>query len=252
MRELSHVSLPIAIVGAAIGHVLASVVVARRRGTSLDTSPSVAFVIGLVVVAAVVMGPLDVGAEQRLSWHMVQHLGLISVAAPLLVLGHPIRLATQLLGFASRRARQPDSVAAGGGAVFSLTVLFTWHIPTLYQLALRNELVHGVEHITLLGSAMLLWSALLQGRDLGAGVLWLYFITLPMTALGVAITIARTPWYWTYVHGNVGAAVRDQQLAGVIMWGFGGLVAVVSAVALFATWLMRLDAAPRPDVRGLS
>ena len=208
-----------------------------------------AFVAGMGVMTIAVSGPIDLLAEQHLSWHMVQHLGLISIAAPLLALGRPIQLALRLAGRRPFPERSLGTVAAALSAVGALAVLFTWHIPLLYALALRHEPVHATEHLTLVGSSMLLWHALLTARHPGAGVLWLYIVTLPMTAFGVAMTIARTPWYRPYVHGDALAAVRDQQLAGVIMWGFGGMVAVVSAVALFAHWLIRLEAL-RPDVPG--
>ena len=226
-------------------------VLARPSGTRAGFGRPLAFLAGVAVMVVAVSGPLDIRAEQRLSWHMVQHLMLISIAAPMLALGRPAQLASRLAVRHPLRERSLGPSAAAGAAATALAVLFTWHLPVLYQLALRHEQVHAVEHLTLVGSSMLLWHALLEARHFGAGALWVYLVTLPMTAFGVAMTIARTPWYRPYVHGDAGAAVRDQQLAGVIMWGFGGLVAVASAVALFAIWLMRLET-PRPKMGSLS
>jgi cytochrome c oxidase assembly factor CtaG len=76
----------------------------------------------------------------------------------------------------------------------------------------------------------------------GAGVLLLFVTTLPMNALGLLMTLARSPWYAAYVHhGAVRAALDDQALAGVVMWGFGGVAALVGAFALFVAWLDSME-----------
>ena len=56
-------------------------------------------------------------------------------------------------------------------------------------------------------------------------------------ALGLAMVLAPHPWYQIYVTGSVPNALANQQLAGVIMWAFGGMAAVIAGVALFASWL---------------
>jgi cytochrome c oxidase assembly factor CtaG len=80
-----------------------------------------------------------------------------------------------------------------------------------------------------------------------------FVASLPATALGIAMTLARTPWYAVYGHGA--AARRDQQVAGALMWGFGGSALVIAAAALFASWLVAMDRgerarAPRPVAGG--
>jgi cytochrome c oxidase assembly factor CtaG len=74
---------------------------------------------------------------------------------------------------------------------------------------------------------------------------------LPATALGILMTMAQTPWYGPYAAG--GDALRDQQVAGALMWGFGGSALVVAAAALFASWLAGLDRAEqaRPHQRAV-
>ena len=72
---------------------------------------------------------------------------------------------------------------------------------------------------------------------------------LPATALGALMTLAGRPWYPVYARQS-STALEDQQVAGVVMWGFGGIAAVVAAVALFAAWLIALDRSP-PGERGL-
>src|SRR4051794_20689796 len=245
---MPDVGLPLVLVAAGAAEAAAAVVVARRERQPLDVGPPTAFLVGLAVIAVAIVGPLDGQVERRLSAHMVQHLLLVSVAAPLLALGRPLQLADALVTGRRRHERRPvGPLATACAAAASLVVLFVWHIPALYDAALRSEALHGLEHLSLVGAAMLLWYALLSERHLGAGVLWLYPVMLPMMALGVAMTIAQAPWYRFYLgDASSTAAVRDQQLAGVIMWSFGGLAAVVAAVSLFATWLMRMEPGRTP------
>ncbi len=75
-----------------------------------------------------------------------------------------------------------------------------------------------------------------------------FVTTLPATALGILMTLAATTWYAPYGHGAT--ALRDQQVAGAIMWGFGGVATVVAAAGLFAGWLAAMDRADhRSDAR---
>jgi cytochrome c oxidase assembly factor CtaG len=68
-----------------------------------------------------------------------------------------------------------------------------------------------------------------------------FAVTLPATALGISMTLARSPWYPPY--GSGAAALRDQQVAGALMWGFGGSALVIGAAVLFASWLTNMDRA---------
>jgi cytochrome c oxidase assembly factor CtaG len=63
----------------------------------------------------------------------------------------------------------------------------------------------------------------------------LFVAALPGTALGAALTLASNPWYAEY------PSMADQQLAGVVMWGFAGLAYVLVAACLFGIWLAGLE-----------
>jgi putative membrane protein len=108
----------------------------------------------------------------------------------------------------------------------------------MYERALDHESVHALEHFSLLATAVLFWEALCRQRHRGASVLWLFVFTLPTTAFGFAMTMARRPWYPSYATNSAVAALHDQQLAGVIMWSVGGLATLVGAVAFYASWLV--------------
>ncbi|MEO7371143.1 MAG: cytochrome c oxidase assembly protein, partial [Ilumatobacteraceae bacterium] len=230
------------------------VVLIRRRdirlSISIEFGRASCFLAGICFLAVALVGPVDVNAAGALSWHMVQHLLIISVAAPLLAVGRPVELFFELLPrrFAARTYAWHGALVTMAAALAALATLLVWHVPALYQAALSSEAVHIVEHVTLLVTSMWLWGALIGDGDSGTSVVWLFLFTLPTTALGVAMTIARTPWYADYVTTTSADAVRDQQMAGVIMWAFGGLAALAGGVALFASWLTGASAtAPAGD-----
>jgi putative membrane protein len=211
--------------------------------SSLRFGQAVVFFAGLAVVAAALTSPLDGAAGRHLTAHMVQHLLLVSVAAPLLVAGRPYDVLTS----AVRRRRtwpaldRPTAPAVVAAAVLQVGTLVLWHLPVLYDAALRHEAVHALEHVAITATAVALWFVLtrVDGEAAGAAVIAVFVATLPTMALGVAMTISRTPWYAYYA--TTAAPLADQQLAGVVMWAYGGLASLAAAIALFAAWMRRLE-----------
>ena len=189
--------------------------------------------LGVVAVAGALMSPLHGISERSLTGHMIQHVVLVSVAAPLLAYGRPIELVFATLGWRQRQSTTWTWLVAA--AVMQVAVLLAWHIPTFFDAALRHPLLHELEHAMLIVTAVLLWDCVLriEPAQLGGAVVALFVATLPTMAYGVALTLARSAWYAPYRHN----ALSDQQLAGVVMWAYGGLAAVVGGVALGVEWL---------------
>jgi putative membrane protein len=217
-------------------------VVAARRGEPVPA----------VVVA--LAPPLDGRAVTSLTAHMVQHVLLLVVAPPLLVAGDP-RVLLRLTSWARLKDRRVNGPGAGLGAaavavVVQTTAMWGWHAPRFYEAADRHLLVHVVEHLSFLGVGLLFWWVVLRpGRGPQPGAAAILFVAaLPGVALGAALTLAGAAWYPSY------ADLGDQQLAGVVMWAFGGAVYVVAAFVAFARWLASEgDAVPAPralEVRG--
>jgi cytochrome c oxidase assembly factor CtaG len=195
---------------------------------------------------------------------MVQHLLLLTVAAPLLAVGEPLTVMSRALPPRGQRSvsrlmrrvtRSQTSFHGWLGwtvVAFALSTaaLAVWHVPALYDAAVRDTRVHVLEHATFIITATLFWWMALgasRRSRRGLGVLAVFVATLPASALGVLMTMARTPWYPPY--GTGATALRSQQIAGAVMWGFGGSALVVAAAALFASWLTsmeRLDHHGRP------
>jgi cytochrome c oxidase assembly factor CtaG len=184
--------------------------------------------VGIALVA--VSPPVDAVTEHHLSAHMVQHVVLIGLVAPLLALGAPA---------APGSRRLPPGPALAGAVALQTFVLLAWHAPAAFEAAERSALLHPVEHLTLVGSAALLWWVAIKGggpAGWGPGALAVFLASFPMTALGLGMVLSRTPWYGTYPD------VADQQLAGVVMWSGGGLLALVGFLALGVAWVHRSSA----------
>jgi putative membrane protein len=215
-----------------------------------------AFYCGLMAIALALLSPLDGVAATIFSGHMIQHLVLISIAAPLLVYGRPGVLLMALpeslrrqLGIAAGRrpARGIISVALNPFVVVGLhaVVLWVWHLPGVYELALLNESLHIAEHLSFLVTSILLWMLIL-GRDarrrLGyaPAVLVVLVTSLQSGALGAILTFAMTELY--PIHRGGAAAwgttlLEDQQLAGAIMWIPQGMIYLAAmAILLWETF----------------
>lgn len=195
-------------------------------------------VLAAVVVAVALGPPLHRTAEELFSAHMVQHLLLTTVAAPFVVLGlgHPAAVvawappATRrslIHGIRSAR-RVPNAGWCVVAWILHVGVLWAWHVPVLYEAALRSSALHAFEHASLLATAVPFWVAVLgwPGLRPPAAMLYLFTAAGQCTALGALLALAAVPSYEihaTTVAGWQLTPLDDQQLAGVIMWVFGGL-----------------------------
>ena len=223
------------------------------RGRGVRSWQTVAFGAGLATLMVALVSPLDGMSEQLFSAHMVQHLLLVAIAAPLIALGGPL---LPLAWAWPRAARLGHGWARRGQMLASLPVAFgvhslalwLWHTPVLYEGALRDDLLHATEHLALLGTGLLFWSTAgagltRGGRGLGASVLYVFGIGAQCTGLGALIALANRPWYPLYGERSVAwglSAMDDQVLAGAIMWVPAGLVYLAFALVLLGAWLRPL------------
>jgi cytochrome c oxidase assembly factor CtaG len=225
-----------------------------RRGRAL------AFAGALAALTVALVSPLDALGQALFSAHMAQHMVLILVAAPLLVLGVPgLPLALALPpGWRRRLARwRARAVRAARRAstqplaawALHVGVLWAWHLPGPYQAALTSPAVHALEHASFLGSAWLFWLLVLGApprRTVVGGLATLYVLVtaLPSAALGALLTFAPAPLYPDQALGAAAWGLDpllDQQLAGLVMWVPADLLYVAVAAALFARWLRGLE-----------
>jgi cytochrome c oxidase assembly factor CtaG len=235
----------------------------RRSARTPSIGRRVGFYGGLVIAAGAVISPLHGWSETLFAAHMTQHLLLVIVAAPLLVLGRPsapliaalpsnVGKAASLL-FVTVRKRAPFLLHPVSLWALHAFVLWAWHLPTLYDLALENTFMHGLEHATFLGSALLVWAAVFGERPIGEGasVLLLFATGLQSAALGALLALATQVLYDSHAVAAPIAGfdpLTDQQLAGVIMWIPPGIL----YLAVSALMLSRLlqDTSPRIEEAG--
>lgn len=225
------------------------------------------FYAGLAVVAVALLSPIEAMSASLASAHMVQHLLLSSVAAPLLVAARPYvtllrgspsfvrkanrRLQSKVGPRGRRRVGQALPAVAWLGAVGNL---WLWHSRALYDLAVANDIAHALEHVAFLGSGLLFWSVILHaGRTRQVSVisaaLLLFTAGLSGTLLAALLTFSRRPWYDSYLATTEPWGLdplSDQQLAGALLWFPPALLYTTAALWL----LMRHLATPeRPDDR---
>jgi cytochrome c oxidase assembly factor CtaG len=229
---------------------------------------SAAFLAGLATIAVALMSGVARYDTTLFSIHMVQHLLLMLVAAPLLVLAAPV---TQLLRVASPSIRgrwilpilHSGPVVAIGHPVVAW-ILFTgvlWisHFSPLFNLALEDRVVHDLEHGLYLGAALLFWwpvvgadpSPTRLGYPARIGYL---LLQLPLSSfLAMAVLFADAPLYAHYATLGVPYGISplaDQQLAGGIMWFVGDVVLIGAILGIVAAWMRHEDReAPAADRR---
>jgi putative membrane protein len=235
----------------------------RTAGTGRVVSVRQArtFAVGMTVLAVAMVSPLAGAADRDLTAHMVQHVLIIGVVAPLLALGAPLPTMLWVLPVRVRRPAVSTwrGVVSGvrgerwigwvvAAFVVHVVVMFGWHAPVLYDAAVRDDIVHGAEHLSFLATSTVFWWMVLGvgRRDTwGIAVIAAFLSSLAGIALGAAMTLASHPWYPVYGTGSV-ALVRQQE-AGVVMWAFGGITALASA--LFVLW-RRLELPDRSGAVG--
>jgi cytochrome c oxidase assembly factor CtaG len=196
---------------------------------------------GLVIVAVALMSPVDILSSQLFFMHMIQHLLLTMIAVPLLLIGNPFPVLVWGLPKRARRSvggllnerstvRRVFAKVTSPGIAWMLYVcaLIGWHDPQLYDLALRNQFVHDLQHLTFFVTTSLLWWHILGvaprfHRSLTVGQRIVYTISVvPVNMIiGVVIAFSTSPIYKYYldVPRLLGLSVlEDQMIAGILMW----------------------------------
>ncbi|SEK55662.1 Cytochrome c oxidase assembly factor CtaG [Blastococcus sp. DSM 46786] len=242
-----------------LGGLLVAAVV-YQRGRSSNRAAEAwrpwCFGAGLVALAVALLSPVDALGGVLASAHMVQHLLLTLVAAPLLAMSAPggtlLRGSPDAVRRAILRWRRRRGLAAGVHALrhpvpawlLHVGALWAWHAGVLYDAALQDPVIHAAEHGTFLVTGVLFWRTVVGVRaarvPAGLGVLLLFGMSMSSALLSLLLVFARTPWYSGYATTTQVWGLEplaDQQLAGAIMWVPAGIVHVVAALALLVAWI---------------
>ena len=238
---------------------------ARRRWPWWRTA---LFLLGLVAVIIALASPLDAIALELFSVHMVQHMLLLAVVPPLLLLGAPVRPLLRGLPLGIRRSVVR---AIAGNTAFRALVhllrrplvaaalyvvgLYAWHVPTLYDAAVESSTIHVLEHTWFLVTALLFWSVVIDPAPFRATLPYAARIPFLLlvgaaqnTILGGLLAFSDRSYYAPYATTTARYgldAASDQRLGGAIMWVPGDLIFLVAASLAFFLWLQSEEQAQR-------
>lgn len=225
-----------------------------------------AFAGALVAVVLALVSPLEALASALASAHMVQHVFLVLIAAPLLAFAAPtdrlLRGAPAGLARAAARWRDRPGPATwalrwlrrpAAAWLLHAGAFWIWHGARPYTAALEHDLVHIAEHVTFFATALLFWTVVAStrqrhGPSAGLGVMLVFTMTLQSVFLSVLLTFAGSPWYAGYEQTTRAfglTPLADQQLAGVILWVPAGAIYLTAGIVLVARWLREDE----PEVR---
>ena len=217
------------------------------------------YLAGLASVGLALLSPIDALASLLFLMHMVQHELLIMVAAPLVLLADPLPACVWALPRGPRRAlrrllargapvRQVLRAATWMPVAWGVFVvnLWAWHLPAIYEAALRHEFLHDLEHVSFFGTALLFWWPIINPaprlrRQVPYGFRIVYIVAAAFqnAALGFAIGVTERVLYPSYA-----AAPRvwglsplyDQAFGGGIM-SEGGMMFLIPLLILLWRWL---------------
>jgi cytochrome c oxidase assembly factor CtaG len=231
------------------------------------------FYAALVVLAIALSSPLDALSEKAFWAHMVQHVLLLVVAPPLIVLARPWSRLWRALPLETRRdvgrvlvlGRRTGPLrrlarglgSPGPSFVLFSAVLLAWHVPALFDATLRSSALHALEHSLFFLTALMFWKQVIDSPPLRAPLSSpqrLGYVVGAMVVtwvLAVVLALAPHPLYATYAHettrpGGI-SAIADQQLAAGIMWVPGSISFLLVIFAYVHRWLTPPSIRTRPS-----
>ena len=247
----------------------------RLHSASVNAIPSWragSFFLGLFLIWVAVGSPLAAFDEELLTVHMVQHLLLMTVAPPLILVGAPVM---PLLHALPRKFLQSilgplfrSPAMQGIGRVLSqpafcwlaaAAALLGWHVPAAFTLGVQSEACHAVEHACFLGSGFLFWWPVVQPWPSvprwprWSMLVYLFLATLPCDILSAFLAFCDRVVYTVYLSTpkhSVISALEDQQCAGALMWTCVTIVYLLAA-AILTTRLLSARSTPESELMQL-
>jgi putative membrane protein len=234
-------------------------------GWTLARWRAVSFFAALAVILLALNSPLESLATQWFWAHMIQHLLLIVVAAPLLVVAAPwlqiwrglprsirrpvARTVLRHPGFAPVRRLFALVNRPASAWVLAAAVLWLWHVPWLYNLTLSSHLIHHVEHALFLGTGLLFWAQVIDQPPFRATLShlqragYVFAATMQSWALAGVLAFSGAPLYAYADLPQLGgiSAMQDQQIGAGIMWVPGAITYAIVFLACLFLWLRDED-----------
>jgi len=248
------IGLTAAIVLTALIYVRGWIALRKTRPAQFNLDRPLAFLGGLACLWISLCSPLEDLADISLSAHMIEHLILMSLVPPLVLLGLPVVPLLRGLPHGIRieiagpllRSRPLRSLAhfvvrrRVAWLAMNLTFLL-WHIPAAYDFALEHAFWHDVEHVCFLGTSLLFWGCIIRPwpaevRKHDWGIL-IYLVGADFVNTGLSAFLAFCgravyPYYTTHPSLFRIDPVADQVLGGVVMWVFGSTAFLIPAAGI--------------------
>lgn len=232
------------LLASAVMQVVGSARMGTARATIAPPWRMASYGTAIAIVVLALFSPIDAHADSSFAWHMLQHLLLMLVAAPLLALSNAHFVALYAFPLPMRRrighaigmlpgARQSTrhTLAPWLAALAFVAGLWLWHAPAMYEAALGNRWIHSAEHLVFLFTAAFFWRMVITAGSrrlsLGTSVVLVTLVGLQGNLMAALITLAPQPLYASYA--GPGGLV-DQQWAGLLMWIPAGFIYFVSSV----------------------
>ncbi len=250
---------PVVVAPLAISALLYAVGLARlwQRagwGRGVTAWQAAMFAAGWLTLVGALVSPLHEYGEHLFVAHMVEHELLMAVAAPLLALSKPLgtflhafprswRLV--LIGWAQARifaAAWAWLCRPLVATVLHAIAIWVWHIPVLLDATIQSELMHRLQHLSFLVTALFFWWAIIRrpAKDYGLGAAHVGATMVHTGLLGALLTLAPRVFYPLQTKDAVLfglSPLEDQQLAGLFMWVPGGAIYLAAGLWLIGGWL---------------
>jgi putative membrane protein len=227
--------------------------------SNLEPLRVAAFAAGLITIVVALDGPIDKYAEELFWVHMLQHVLLLTVAPPLILLGRPWPRMWRALPLQMRTTVGRSIARAWWTAplralahplpawlLFNATII-VWHIPVFYDATLSSYTIHQLEHAMFFFTGLLFWARVIDPGPLRPRLEWparVAYVTGAMIVswvLAITLVLVPAPLYSHYVSlvnrpGGI-SAITDQQLAGGVMWVLGSISYTIAYIVGFYRWL---------------
>ena len=220
------------------------------------------FILGLFLIWLATASPLSSLDHESLTAHMVQHLLLMTFAAPSILLGRPVK--TLIYGMPHRLVQVMGQSFQSTGLyqlwsalthpvicwLGAASTLVAWHIPTVFMLGMRSGVWHGIEQASFLTSGLLFWWPVVQPWRTASKwqesslLVYLFLATLPCDILSGFLVFCERVVYPVYFSSSQPfglSALEDQQCAGALMWTCVTVVYLIAAAIVTARLLSPLS-----------
>jgi cytochrome c oxidase assembly factor CtaG len=208
----------------------------RRRA---NVAEPVMWAVGIAIAWLATAPPLERLAERSFTWHMTQHLVVGLVATPFMVLARPGRLIAESFPALRRHGRALRIGRSGPilAAAVAVVLLFVVHAAPVYDLALRHQLAHDIQHVLFVVAGVLFWVGALGARARQGPSRLIAALTAAtgLTLLSVWILMLDTPLSDVYVdRRGFASALDDQRMGAGLMWV--GMIALTMPMLVLAVW----------------